>query len=79
MLEFLAEYGLFLLKALTIVIAIVAVISVAAAAGRKSQLEGLEVEDLNKKYRGMADALRKAVSTKDERKQAANERKAEEK
>ena len=34
MLEFLAEYGLFLLKALTIVIAIIVVISFAAAADR---------------------------------------------
>ncbi|MDJ0710410.1 MAG: protease SohB [Woeseiaceae bacterium] len=79
MLEFLAEYGLFLLKAVTIVIAIVVVISVAAAAGRKAQLEGLEIEDLNKKYRTMADALRKAVSTKDEQKRVSKQRKAEEK
>ncbi len=79
MLEFLADYGLFLLKALTIVIAIIVVISFAAAAGRKAHTEGLEVEDLNKKYRRIADALRKAVSTKDEAKKAAKERKAEEK
>ncbi len=79
MLEFLAEYGLFLLKALTIVIAIIVVISFAAAAGRKAQSEGLEVEDLNKKYRNIADALRKAVSTKGEAKKAAKERKAEDK
>lgn len=79
MLEFLAEYGLFLLKALTIVIAIIVVISFAAAAGRKAQMEGLEVEDLNKKYRNIADALRKAVSTRGEAKKAAKERKAEDK
>ncbi len=79
MLEFLAEYGLFLLKALTVVIAIIVVISFAAAAGRKAQTEGLEVEDLNKKYRNVADALRKAVSSKGEAKKAAKERKAEDK
>ncbi len=79
MLEFLAEYGLFLLKALTIVIAIIVVISFAAATGRKAQSEVLEVEDLNKKFRNIADALHKAVSTKDEAKQAAKERKAEDK
>ncbi len=79
MLEFLAEYGLFLLKALTIVIAIIVVISFAAAAGRKAHMEGLEVEDLNKKYRNIADALRKAVSSKGEAKRAAKERKAEDK
>jgi len=79
MIEFLADYGLFLLKAITIVVAIVIVITVAAAAGRKAQLEGLEIEDLNKKYRALADALRKAVSTKGERKQTAKARKAEDK
>ncbi len=79
MVDFLAEYGLFLLKVVTIVIALIAVIGFAAAAGRKAHLEGLEVEDLNKKFRNVADALRKAVSTKDEHKQAAKERKAEDK
>ena len=79
MAEFFADYGLFLLKTLTIVIAIVAVMAAGAAAQRKAGHEGLEVENLNKKYRGMADALRKAISSKDERKQAAKERKKEEK
>ena len=79
MAEFFADYGLFLLKTLTIVVAIVAVMAAAAAAQRKGTHEGLEVENLNKKYRGLADALRKAVSSKDERKKAAKERKKEKK
>ena len=79
MAEFLADYGLFLLKTLTVVIAIVAVMVAAAAAQRRATHEGLEVENLNKKYRGMADALRKAISSKDERKKAAKERKKEDK
>ncbi len=79
MLEFLAEYGLFLLKTLTIVVAIIAVIVAAAAAQRKAHHEGLEVEHLNKKYRELSDALVNAVSTKDERKKAAKERKKQEK
>jgi serine protease SohB len=79
MAEFFADYGLFLLKTLTIVIAIVAVMAAAAAAQRRGTHEGLEVENLNKKYRGLADALRKAVSSKDERKKAAKERKKENK
>ena len=79
MAEFFADYGLFLLKTLTIVIAIVAVMVAGAAAQRKAGHEGLEVENLNKKYRGMADALRKAISSKDERKRVAKERKKEEK
>ena len=65
MTEFLAEYGLFLLKTLTIVFAIVTVIGAAAAAGKKaSHHEGLEIEDLNKKYRTIAGALKKAVMNK---------------
>ena len=79
MAAFFAEYGLFLLKAITIVAAIVVVIVAAAAAGRKATHEGLEVEHLNKKFRTVADALRAAVSSKDERKKAAKEEKKREK
>jgi serine protease SohB len=79
MAEFLADYGLFLLKAITIVVAIVAVIVAAAAAQKKSAHEGLEVEDLNKKYRKLADTLLHAVSSRDERKKAAKARKKEDK
>ena len=77
MAEFFADYGLFLLKTLTIVVAIIAVMAAGAAAQRKASHESLEIENLNKKYRGLADALRKAISSKVERKQAAKERKKE--
>ena len=77
MAEFFADYGLFLLKTLTIVIAVIAVIVTAAAAQRRATHEGLEVEDLNKKYRKLSDALLHAVSTKDEQKRVAKERKRE--
>jgi serine protease SohB len=77
--EFFFEYGLFLLKAITIVAAIVVIIGVGAAAGRKSHQEGLEVENLNKKYKSLADTLRKAVLKKDERKKAVREEKKREK
>lgn len=79
MVEFFAEYGLFLLKAITIVVAIVVVIAFAASAGRKAAHEGLTVEHLNKKFEGLADTLRGAVSSKDERKKAAKEKKKQEK
>ena len=79
MIEFIADYGLFLLKTVTIVIAIVVIMVAAAAAQRKATHEGLEVENLNRKYRGLADALRKAVSSKDEQKKVAKERKKAEK
>jgi serine protease SohB len=63
--EFFADYGLFLLKTLTFVFAVIAIITVAAAAGRKaSQQEGLEVENLNQKYRKLASGLRRAVMSK---------------
>jgi len=79
MIEFLAEYGLFLLKVATIVVGIVIVISVAAAAGRKATQEGLEVEHLNRKYKSIAAALRTAVQKKDERKKEAKEEKKRQK
>lgn len=73
------DYGLFLLKVATVVIAIVIIIGVAAAASRKAQQEGLEVENLNRKYRNLAGALRKAVLRKDEQKKAAKEEKKRDK
>jgi len=80
MTDFFAEYGLFLLKTLTIVVAIVVIIGAAAAASKKAaQQEGLEVEDLNKKYRSMANALKKAILNKADRKKVAREEKEQEK
>jgi serine protease SohB len=79
MTQFLADYGLFLLKAITIVAAIVVVIGVGASVGRRASSEGLEVESINKKYRGLADALRKAVASKSEQKKVAKERKKRDK
>jgi serine protease SohB len=65
MIEFFTDYGLFLLKTVTIVAAVVIIIGTVAAAGRKAaHHEGLEVESLNKKYRGLANALKHAVLRK---------------
>ena len=79
MIEFLAEYGLFLLKVVTVAIAIVVIIVIAAAEGRKAGHEGLEVESINKKYKGMASVLRKAVMQKSDQKKEAKEEKKREK
>ena len=80
MTEFLAEYGLFLLKTATIVIAIVVIIGSAAAAQKKAaQQEGLEIEDLNKKYRALATALKSAILNKADKKKVAKEEKELEK
>jgi serine protease SohB len=65
MIEFFADYGLFLLKTATIVAAIVTIIGAAAAASKKaSQHESLEVESLNRRYQKLAEALKKAVMKK---------------
>jgi serine protease SohB len=62
MTEFFADYGLFLLKVITVAGALVFVIAAAAAASRKAgSQERLEVESLNKKFRSRAQALQKAV------------------
>ncbi len=79
MTAFLAEYGLFLLKVVTIVVAILVVIGVAAATGRKAGHEGLEVESLNKKYRAQAAALRKAVLQKSAHKKVLKDEKKRDK
>jgi len=68
---FFAEYGMFLLKVATIVIAIIAVIAAAAVSSRKASEDGLEVESINKKYRNLAGSLRQAVLNKADQKQAA--------
>ncbi len=75
MIEFLADYGLFLLKAITIVAAIVVIIGVAASVGRKATHEGLEVESLNKKYKALAQTLRNAVLKKGALKKESKEEK----
>ncbi len=77
--QFLADYGLFLLKVITIVAAIAAVMVIGALAGRRASHEGLEVENLNKKMKSLADTLLAATSNKEQRKQAAKARKKEEK
>lgn len=68
--EFFLEYGMFLLKVATVVISIMVVIAFGAAVGRRGQQEGLEIESLNEKFRGLAHSLRKAVMGKSDRKQA---------
>ena len=80
MIEFIAEYGLFLLKTVTLVVAVIAIIGAAAAAGKKAaHQEGLEVEDLNKKYKSMASALKQAVMKKADWKKEAKAEKERDK
>ena len=66
MLEIFSEYGLFLLKVVTILISFIVLISFVAASKKNSNQEGLDVENLNKKYKGLSDSLNKVVLHKDE-------------
>ena len=66
MLEIFSEYGLFLLKVITILISFIVLISFVAASKKNSNQEGLDVENLNKKYKGLSDSLNKVVLRKDE-------------
>lgn len=77
--QFFLDYGLFLLKVLTVTVAIIAVIGFAAVAGRRAHQDGLEVESLNRKYRSLAQALKQAVLHKSERKREVKEEKQRQK
>jgi serine protease SohB len=84
MTEFFFDFGLFLLKAITIVAAIVAIVlSIVAASRGEGRPHGLNIEKLNDKYRKMAETLRESVFSKsqwkDYEKQQKKERKEEEK
>ena len=62
--EFLADYGLFLLKTATIVAAVVLIIGAAVAAGNrgsKTEQGHIEVRKLNERYDDMAQALKEIV------------------
>ncbi|MEO0575232.1 MAG: protease SohB [Pseudomonadota bacterium] len=73
-----AEFSLFFAKALTLVVAIGAVITLIAAASRRQQSsETLRVEKLNNKYRDVTNQLRAAVSDPATRKALKKQRKAE--
>lgn len=65
--EFFLDFGLFFLKALTIVVAIIAVIMAIASASRSGDTShGLKIEKLNEKYQTMADKLSQAILSKSE-------------
>ncbi|MDD9960208.1 MAG: protease SohB [Gammaproteobacteria bacterium] len=77
--EYLIEYGMFLAKAATIVVAIVIVVGTIAAAGSKQKKAGkkgfLKVTRLNDHLDEMRDAMRETVLDKDHLKLAHKEEK----
>ena len=76
MLEIFLEYGLFLLKVITVLISVIVLISFVAASKKSNAAEGLEIENLNEKYKGLSDSLNKAVMEKDEWKKKQKSEKA---
>lgn len=76
MLEIFLEYGLFLLKVMTILISVIVLISFVAASKKSNTSEVLEIENLNEKYKGLSDSLNKAVMKKDEWKKKQKSEKA---
>ena len=82
MTEFFLNYGLFLAKTVTIVIAIAAVVVFFVAMAGRKQADGkdtLEVKKINKKYEDMAMALNTTMLPKDELKKYIKEEKQKQK
>ncbi len=81
--EFLAEYGMFLAKVATIVIAIVIIIGMLAASGQRGKKPGkkgaLSVTQLNDHFDDLKDSIREAVLEKDELKSIHKEEKKQQK
>jgi len=70
MIHFLSEYGIFLAKSVTIVIAILIVVGFIVALASKSRpKERLKIKKLNEKYQDMRDTLNQEILEKKEYKQ----------
>lgn len=63
--EFLGEYGMFLAKVMTFVVAIVLVIGAVASAGGKKAETKLSVRSMNERFKALREQLEQAVLPKD--------------
>ncbi len=78
MLEFITDYGLFLAKAITILIFIWLLASLVFSFSKKARSDDhFEITNLNEKYKSMADTLRFSLLPKKELKKAKKQRKKE--
>ncbi len=69
MAEFFFEYGIFLAKAVTVIVTVAVILILIAGFSRRGpSVNGLTIEKLNDKYREMADLLQHAVLNKAARK-----------
>ncbi len=69
MTEFIANYGMFLAKTITLVLAVILSVGgivLLATYGRNSAKERLEIKKINDKYEQMADTIKAAILSKDE-------------
>jgi len=81
--EFFASYGLFLLKVITFVVAVLIIIFaivMASSRGRKSGSEGrIEITNLNERYEDMKESLSFSLLDDEAQKMALKDKKAEDK
>lgn len=78
MMEFISNYGLFLAKAITILLFLFALISIILSFSKKSRADDhFEVTHLNKKYKSISDSLRFSLLSKKELKKAKKQTKSE--
>lgn len=80
--QFLADYGLFAFKAITIVLALLFLVGGIIALlnrGRSQTKEHFEIKSLNEKYRDMAEGIQEVILPKDEFKQLLKEQKKSDK
>ncbi|GGY71448.1 protease SohB [Cellvibrio zantedeschiae] len=76
--EFLTEYGLFLAKTLTFVVAVFVIISLivsASSRAKKSEKGHIQISKLNEKFKAMREALQHAVLDEDQIKQLEKDEK----
>lgn len=81
MLEFIADYGLFLAKIVTILLALGVVVALIAVSSKgSSKAKGhLEISSLNEKFQQMEDAVNEAIVAPSEKKLVVKERKKRDK
>ena len=80
MVEFLADYGLFLAKLMTVAVIVLVVVGfIVATAKRGAQQDGLDVENLNKRFENLGDAVRRVVHGKEQFKRDSKGRRKGEK
>ena len=80
MLAFLADYGLFVAKLTTVAVIVVVVAGIIiSTAKRGAHHDDLEVENLNKRFESLGDAIRRAVHGKAQLKKDSKERRKDQK